>query len=138
MRLSDLPPHVQERARRIMLGESPTPEPAEAERDARVLEKDEQAAVVKLLRGMGFDVWNLSQARASKQTPGLPDLWVMHREHPIAFWWETKRQVGGALSVPQEYFRDATLRCGVAHGVGDRYAAREFLRALGLEPPPVS
>jgi hypothetical protein len=77
-------------------------------------------------------VYWLSQARKTGQTAGVPDLWLMHRELPIALYWETKRQVGGRLSEPQIRFRDACIRCNIGHGVGDRHAARSFLIARGL------
>ncbi len=104
----------------------------EAERREDVLEKEEQAEIRKLFLSFGFKVRNLSQARASKQSPGLADLYVVHRELPIAFWWEAKRQVGGKLSPAQVEFRDDCLRCGVGYGSGDRHAARTHLIKLGL------
>jgi hypothetical protein len=97
-----------------------------------VLEKAEQWEVAKLFIAFGFKVDNLSQARRTKQAPGLPDLWCMHRELAIAFWWETKRQVGGKLSDAQIDFRDDCARCHVGYGAGDRHAARTHLIKLGL------
>jgi hypothetical protein len=97
-------------------------EQIEARRE-NVLEKEEQAFIAKLFRGFGCKVYNLSQARAAKQTPGLPDLWVVHLEAKLAFWFETKRQVGGKLSAAQLQFRDECAIAGVKHYWGDRYAA---------------
>lgn len=102
------------------------------QRDARVLEKAEQHEVMKLFRAYGFVIYSLSQPRATKQSPGLPDLWCVHTRRPIAYWWETKRQVGGEHSPAQLEFRAHCLRCGVGYGTGDRYAAAEHLIALGL------
>jgi hypothetical protein len=102
------------------------------QRDANVLEKAEQAEVTKTFRAFGFDVYSLSQPRATKQSPGLPDLWCVHRERPIAFWWETKRQVGGRLSPAQMLFQESCQRCDVGYGTGDRHAAADHLIALGL------
>jgi len=104
---------------------------AEAVRDDKVLEKDEQFEVTKVFASFNFKVRNLSQARASKQHT-LGDLYCMHRELPIVFWWETKRQVGGRLSAAQIEFRDDCTRCNVGYGTGDRYAARTHLIKLGL------
>lgn len=104
----------------------------EATADSDVLEKAEQNEVMKLFRAFGFKVRNLSQPRATKQAPGLPDLWVMHRERPIAFWFEVKRQVGGRYSDAQIEFRDDCARCGVSWKGGDRRAAEQMLVDMGV------
>ena len=114
------------------LGIGPEPTPAE-QRDARVLEKAEQAEIVKLFRAHGFAVYNLSQARASKQTPGLPDLWVMHRRFPQAAWVECKRQVGGVQSAAQIDFQENCKAAQVQYVLGDRHAAKEWLKARGFD-----
>lgn len=49
---------------------------AEPEPDEEILAKSEQADVVNLYRAYGVPVFNLAQARRTKNTPGLPDLWV--------------------------------------------------------------
>jgi hypothetical protein len=103
-----------------------------AARDANVVEKAEQLEVTKTFRAFGFDVYSTSQYRAAKVTPGIPDLWCVHRERPIAFWMECKRQVGGRLSPAQQAFQASCIRCGVGYVAGDRHAAAEHLVALGL------
>lgn len=103
-----------------------------AERDAAVDEKREQVEVRKRFVVCGFAVYTLSQARASKQTPGLPDLWFVHRDRPIATWWEVKRQIGGRFSEAQIAFRIQCERCGVGYGAGDRHAAAAWLVEHGL------
>lgn len=110
----------------------PLPKLSDDEQRENALEKTAQLEVSKMFRAFGFEVYNLSQARATKQTPGLPDLWCMHRELPIAFWWETKRSHGGRFSEAQLRFRDMAQRCGVGYGSGDRKAARSHVIALGL------
>lgn len=122
---------AQARARELC-NDAPPLAGEEPERDARVLEGKEQAEVYKLFRGFGCEVYNLSQARASKQAPGLGDAWVVHRSLPLAWWWETKRQVGGELSAAQERMRDNCLRCGIAYYSGDRYKAAALLVHLGI------
>lgn len=102
------------------------------EQRTAALEKEEQAAIRKLFIAFGFRVYNLSQARASKQTPGLGDMWIVHRTLPLAFWWETKRQTGGRHSAPQVEFQAECQRCGVGYGTGDRFAAQDHLVALGV------
>lgn len=56
----------------------------------------------------------------------------MHRDRPIAFYWETKRAAGGKYSEAQLRFREAAIRCGVGYGTGDRRAAQTHLINLGL------
>lgn len=107
------------------------PDP-DAERDERVLEKAEQAEIVKLFRAFGCKVRTLSQPRATKQTPGFPDLYVVHRGICRAWWWESKRQVGGRFSKAQLEFAQDCVVCCVHYGHGDRYAAQQYLIALGL------
>lgn len=125
-----VPREVAEKEARRQLGiVIPT---ATEERNANILEKEEQSEVRKLFLAFGFKVRNLSQARASKQSPGLGDLWVVHRRAPIAFWWETKRQVGGELSPDQIEFAEDCIRCNVGYGTGDRFDAQKHLIALGV------
>jgi hypothetical protein len=103
-----------------------------AEDRARVLEKQEQSEIVKQFRAYSFVVYNLSQARAAKQTPGLPDLWIAHTRLALAGWWESKRPVGGSLSSAQRDFREQCIRCSVSYGTGDRRAAALWLIEQGL------
>ena len=93
------------------------------------LEKSEQAEVVKLYRAFGCHVYNLSQARATKQTPGLPDLYVFRAPH--AWWHETKRPVSGKPSPAQKVFSDECLECYVNHTIGGLAAARATLVRIG-------
>lgn len=127
-----IPRDRAERAAREQLG-LPDPAAVPIARDAGVPEKVEQWEISKLFSAFRFKVRNLSQARASKQAPGIADLFVVHESQPIAFWWESKRQVGGAHSPAQLDFRDDCARCGVGYGTGDRYAARAHLVSLGFD-----
>jgi hypothetical protein len=104
-----------------------TPAAIAPTRDAGVLEKAEQAEVVKRFRVCGFKVYSLSQARASKQTPGLPDLWLMNPARALGLWWETKRQKGGRFSDAQLEFAAACEYCRVNYAAGDRYDAERWL-----------
>jgi hypothetical protein len=105
---------------------SPTA-PIASQNSEYVLEKTEQAEIYKLFRAYGFEVMNLSQARASKQAAGLGDAFVIHKTLPIAFWFECKRSVGGELSSEQKRFRDNCIRCNVAYHSGDRRHAAALL-----------
>ena len=93
------------------------------------LEKSEQAEVVKLYRAYGCHVYNLSQARASKQTPGLPDLYVFRPPH--AWWHETKRPISGHPSPAQKVFNDECFASFVNHTIGGLAAARGTLVRIG-------
>lgn len=106
--------------------------PDAVQRDARIREKEEQAAIIKLFRAHGFTVRSTSQSRASRVALGLPDLWVTHNTKPLAFWFEVKRQSGGVLSEFQKDFAADCERCGVKCMAGDRYHAEAFLRSQGL------
>lgn len=123
------------RAQASNLGIALPPVP-DAARDARILEDQEQHEITKLFLAHGFKVYSTSQKRAAKVTPGIPDLWVTRSARPgrgaIAFWWESKRQVGGKRTSGQVDFGDECAAAGVGYGFGDRYDARQFLRSLGI------
>lgn len=112
-------------------GHQPPAPPAE-DRNASILEKQEQAYVVRLFREFGFDVWSLSQPRASKQTPGLPDLLVTNSELRLATFWETKRQVGGRFSEHQRRFAASCAATELPYASGDRRDAQRWLIQRGL------
>jgi hypothetical protein len=144
LRAVGVPLEKAEREARRQCADAPDPAPVESARDAAVDEKAEQRAVWGRFTVCGFHGYWLSQARASKQTPGLPDLWFVHRIKPVALWWETKRQVGGEHSDAQIEFAAECSRAGVGYGTGDRYHAEQWLVAHGfaqlvngvLEPIP--
>lgn len=94
-------------------------------------EKATQRDVVKLFEAAGCQVYNLSQARASKQTAGLPDLWVFCPRRRCAWWWETKRP-GGKLRPEQREFRERCHASGIRYEFGGVPEAVELLRALQL------
>lgn len=108
------------------------PAPERAERDARILEKKEQQEVTKVFMRHGFTVRSTSQARPSKIALGFPDLFVTHNAKPFGFFWETKRQVGGHVSIDQEKFAADCARCGIRWYTGDRYHAEALMRAEGF------
>lgn len=78
---------------------------------ARPTEKFVQASVKKALALYKFVVSDLSQPRASMQTPGLPDLYAQHRSLPIRFWCECKRP-GGKLTEAQLVWHENERRAG--------------------------
>lgn len=101
-----------------------------AETDNR-LEKEIQAQVMKLYRAFGCVVYNLSQARASKQSPGLPDLYVVHRGIHQAWWHETKTPFG-KQSVAQKYFGEIHTKTPIRYVLGGVRAAEEQMITLAI------
>lgn len=121
-----------EQAARLNRPDLDRPAKLQLERADNVREKEEQAYIAKLFRGFGCKVYNLSQARATKQTPGLPDLWVVHRELGLAWWFETKRAAGGRISPAQHDFAEECHLADVRHYVGDRRTAAKLLVDLNI------
>ena len=98
------------------------------------LEKSEQSEVMKLYRAYGCNVYNLSQPRATKQTPGIPDLWVVRRAGEFlgtAWWHETKRPVSGKPSSAQVEFREECEASGIVYRMGGLAVARQRLVDIG-------
>jgi hypothetical protein len=124
----------REKAERPCGGSSRTSRrsPSCVDRAENVREKEEQAFIAKLFRGFGCKVYNLSQARASKQTPGLPDLWVVHLEAKLAFWFESSARVGGKLSAAAARVPPRVRAAPACALLGDRRAAAKILARQGL------
>lgn len=72
-------------------------------------EKQIQAAIVEAVETLGGSVYDLSQDRATRQTPGLPDLLVWYR---TSWTWAEVKRPAGQLSPAQETFRDRCLAAG--------------------------
>lgn len=100
-----------------------------AENDDR-MEKQIQSDVRKLYIAFGCTVYSLSQARASKQSPGLGDLYVIHRRLRVAFWHETKTPSGNQ-SAPQRDFEEWNRDADVTVVVGGLVAAGGQLIKIG-------
>jgi len=121
------------RARGLPL--TPTPEQLavdvakhNAEVDAR-LEKQIQATIVRLYREFGCKVYILSQARASKQTPGLPDLLIFYR---VVAWWHEVKTPTGKQSADQRDFMANCKNTGVYYVLGGVRAAEDWLIELAI------
>jgi hypothetical protein len=101
-------------------------------RDEAALEKAEQAEVIKVYRSFGCVVKTLSQPRATRQSPGLPDLRVFAPR--IRRFWdhETKRQKGSHVDPAQRDYAELAATCGLEVVIGDRFAAGEQLVRVGL------
>lgn len=94
-------------------------------------ERQEQARCVKLLRTIGFTVWDLSQYRRANQTPGLPDLMAKHEGRGFAFTLECKGQEGRVSPAQKEYARLAE-RCGERHLIGGYETLMTYLTHEGF------
>lgn len=94
-------------------------------------EKAVQAGVVRALRAMGFVVNDMSQPRATKQAPGVPDLYAQHPAWGIRLWVEVKA-ARGRVRHAQQRWHEAERAAGgavvVARSAADLLAP---LRALG-------
>ena len=75
----------------VDMGAAETGRDAPTGSDTR-LEADIQLAIRRALEALGFSVYDLSQDRATRQTPGLADLYVMG--HGRCAWVEVKRPKG--------------------------------------------
>jgi hypothetical protein len=64
-------------------------------------EKDVEQDIDSELERLGFSITRLSQARASKQTPGIPDRYARHIARKRRIWIEVK-QPGGELTADQK------------------------------------
>jgi hypothetical protein len=77
----------------------------------RAPEKRVQLAVRRALEYLGFNVTSFSQARASKQTPGIPDLYARHTGWQFRCWVEVKAP-GKKPTLVQEGWHIAERRAG--------------------------
>lgn len=99
-----------------------------AEEDAR-LEKEIQRDVYKIYRAFGCELYWMSQARATRQTAGVPDLIVFHPRTRSMFYHECKTP-RGKLSPAQVVFQEQCTRAGITVVVGGVDAAEEQLVAI--------
>lgn len=98
----------------------------------RRLEKELARRLDSDLRQLGFHVSSTSQLRASGQTIGLPDRYVMHPVWRIAAWLEYKRPTGGRVSRAQRAWHHVAQQAGVpCFVVGNAHDLVLALRALG-------
>lgn len=103
------------------------------EEEDRRLEKEIQAEVMDLLRAYGFTVFNLSQPRATKQTPGIGDVYAVNPWRRRVLWFETKTPEG-KQSPDQIEFQVLHLQLEsstISYVAGGVLAAEEYLIAIG-------
>lgn len=96
------------------------PKPKAAPGDDRT-EAEVQLAIRRAAELLGYEAFDLSQGRPTRQTVGLPDLYL--RGHGRRVWIECKRPHGGKLSEAQHRFVASELANGgeaiVARSVED-------------------
>jgi hypothetical protein len=93
-----------------------------------------------LLKLAGFQVYRMSQARASNQDAGIPDLWAFHRTRPLEVTVEVKRPAvqgeheAGRTSPSQRDFAEHRARCRgpLSHITGPRDVLWAWLEFEGL------
>ena len=92
------------------------------------LEKVVQLQIKRAAHALGFTVSDLSQPRATMQTPGLPDLFMTHSAKRFTCWVEVKRQ-GGKPTPTQTDWHEMARSAGnhvlVADSVDSFIAALE-------------
>ncbi len=86
---------------------------------------------VHLYTAAGCRVKRLSQARATRQTPGIPDLKVFAVRIRQAWWMECKAS-GGRQSAAQREFQREAQACGEVYLLGGIDEAKAHLVAVGL------
>lgn len=105
-------------------------------RPRRQPEKAEQAAIVKLLRGIGCAVYVLGTRRragdyqGTMQSVGVPDLYTILPRHTGTLWVEVKA-AGGRATPEQRAFQAACQACGQAHVLGGQNAVIAWLLEHG-------
>jgi hypothetical protein len=137
MSVAEMIEEARRRDERRREGKPLAPDPVELQKrieeiDAR-LEKAIQLDVMKVYKGFSCKVYNLSQPRATKQTPGLPDLYVRppRRIKYRSFWHETKTP-SGVQSDDQLQFQMDCVAEGTDYVLGGVLAAEEQCIKLGL------
>ena len=123
------------RAQGLPLTETPAEAAERIAEDDQRLEKEIQADVVKLYRAFSCIVYKLSQPRATKQTPGIGDLYVFWPEMrglgPTAWWHETKTPTGEQRPDQREFQRLCEAVESRSYVMGGLVAAESKLREIG-------
>lgn len=92
-------------------------------------EKQEQEMGDRMMAALGFTSIHFSQARASQQTPGIPDRKYYHTGRRITLWWEAKR-TKGKQSPAQVAFQEMAQACEETYVYGTHDDLATALRVL--------
>lgn len=95
-------------------------------------EKALDAAVTRVLRLFGFSITRLQQTRASRQTAGVPDLYVVHTGYRITAWLELKAPKGRVSRTQAAWHATVAAAGGQVAVVHDVDELIEALIAFGL------
>lgn len=76
-------------------------------------EADIRRGIVKFLRMIGFAVYDLEQNRKTRQTPGIPDLYVQGKG--IRFWVEVKTAKGRLSEAQADFKAEEEAHGGTVH-----------------------
>lgn len=89
-------------------------------------EKQVEAAGDRLMAAHGFVAVRFSQARATNQSPGIPDRKYFHAARGLAVWWEAKAP-GGKQRPAQREFQLMAEAVGETYLLGGTMALTEWL-----------
>ncbi len=88
------------------------------------LEKEVEHSCDELMIALGWDVVRFSQARASRQTRGIPDR--KYYKGQRTFWFECKAE-GGRQTPEQRSFQEMCEVAGESYVLGGVQAVKTFL-----------
>ena len=74
---------------------------------------------------------SMSQARKTRQTPGVPDLIVFNSRAGRMWFFECKAE-GARPSPAQVYFAELCETAGIDYVIGGTFAAINHLRQIGV------
>ena len=97
-------------------------------------EKQIQRDIVTTAKRFGCDVVSFSQPFAAKQTRGIADLRIYHRERKRSAWFECKT-LTGKQSPGQKSFQSLVESVGERYVVGGVPELLELLREWGFGFP---
>lgn len=83
------------------------------------------------MAALDFEVVRFSQARATRQTPGIPDNLFVSPFHRAAVWWEAKTEIGRQRG-GQEAFQRLCESVGWDYVLGTDDALHEWAIRRGL------
>jgi hypothetical protein len=100
-------------------------------RTDRRTEKQVEHSGDLLMAAAGFSAVRFSQARATQQTPGIPDRRYYSPERRAAVWWEAKTEIGRP-SAFQTAFRAMCEAVGEEYVIGTESALVDWLERKGF------
>jgi hypothetical protein len=86
---------------------------------------------MRLMTALGFTCWHLSQNRASRQTPGWPDMLFTCPAKRLSVYYEAK-SAKGKQSDAQKAFQADIVACGHEYVVGTVEAMADWCVAKGI------